>query len=388
MPTTDRPARTDASLREQFPVLASGLYLNHAAIGPWPRCAADAVQAFAEENMSRGPGSYARWIRRENDLRNALARLVGAPSGESIALLKNTTEGISTVAWGLDWQPGDNVVLPRDEFPSNRLPWLAQAERGVEIREIDMRAAPDAEAALLEAMDAGTRLLTVSAVQWSDGFRLDLQRLGEACHARDVLFFVDAIQQVGALPVDVAACHIDFLAADAHKWLLGPEGIAPFYSSERARERLTLRQLGWHMFDDPWNFERDDWTPALGARRFEAGSPNSTGQAALHASVGLLLEQGVERIGRRVLRNTEFLLEELARLEGVQLISRSEPARRSGIVSFRSRSAPARELYRQLGALGTTCAVREGAVRLSPHFYQDEKMLETFMDQLRGLLTL
>jgi len=388
MPTTDRSTRTDATLREQFPVLASGLYLNHAAIGPWPRCTADAVQAFAEENTSGGPSGYARWIRRENDLRGALARLIGASSGESVALLKNTTEGISTVAWGLDWQPGDNVVLPRDEFPSNRLPWLAQAEQGVEIREIDLRAAPDAEAALLEAMDERTRLLTVSAVQWSDGFRLDLQRLGEACHARDVLFFVDAIQQVGALPVDVDACRIDFLAADAHKWLLGPEGIAPFYSSEQARERLTLRQLGWHMFDDPWNFQRDDWAPARSARRFEAGSPNSIGQAALHASVGLLLEQGMERVGRRVLRNTEFLLEELARLDGVQLISRSEPARRSGIVSFRSRSAPARELYRQLGALGTTCAVREGAVRLSPHFYQDEKMLETFMDQLRGLLAL
>jgi selenocysteine lyase/cysteine desulfurase len=388
MPTTDRPARTDATLQEQFPGLASGLYLNHAAIGPWPRCAAAAVQAFAEENLVLEPSGYARWIRRENDLRGALARLIGAPSGESIALLKNTTEGISTVAWGLDWQPGDNVVLPRDEFPSNRLPWLAQAGQGVEIREIDLRAAPDAEAALLEAMDARTRLLTVSAVQWSDGFRLDLQRLGEACHARDVLFFVDAIQQVGALPVDVVACRIDFLAADAHKWLLGPEGIALFYSNERARERLTLRQLGWHMFDDPWNFQRDDWTPTRSARRFEAGSPNSTGQAALHASVGLLLQQGMERVGRHVLRNTEFLLMELARLEGVQLISRKEPARRSGIVSFRSRSVPARELYRQLGELGTTCAVREGAVRLSPHFYQDESMLETFMDQLRGLLAL
>jgi len=256
----------------------------------------------------------------------------------------------------------------------------------VEIREIDIRAASDAEAALLDAMDARTRLLTVSAVQWSDGFRLDLQRLGDACHARRVLFFVDAIQQLGALPVDVQACRIDFLAADAHKWLLGPEGIAPFYSSDNARGQLTLRQQGWHMFDDPWNFQRDDWTPADSARRFEAGSPNSTGQAALHASIGLLLEHGMERIGARVLRNTEYLLAGLMPLQGVQLVSHSEPARRSGIVSFRCDSVQARELYRNLAALGTTCAVRDGAVRLSPHFYQDEQQLETFMDQLRGLL--
>jgi selenocysteine lyase/cysteine desulfurase len=386
MPKETRPARVNERLLEQFPSLASGLYFNHAAIGPWPRCAAAAVREFAQENLQRGPAGYARWIRRENLLRDDLARLIGAASGASIALLKNTTEGISTVAWGLDWRPGDNIVLPCSEFPSNRLPWLAQAAHGVEIREIDIRAAGDAETALLDAMDARTRLLTLSAVQWSDGFRLDLQRLGDACHARQVLFFVDAIQQVGALPIDVQACRIDFLAADAHKWLLGPEGIAPFYSSDRARGQLTLRQQGWHMFDDPWNFQRDDWTPANSARRFEAGSPNSTGQAALHASVGLLLEHGMERVGARVLRNTEFLLAGLTQLKGVQLVSHSEPARRSGIVSFRCDSVQARELYRKLAALGTTCAVREGAVRLSPHFYQDEQQLETFMDQLRGLL--
>jgi len=386
MPSADRSARADTTLLEQFPGLAAGMYFNHAAIGPWPRCAAVAVQEFAEENLQRGPAGYARWIRRENELREALARLVGAPAGDSIALLKNTTEGISTVAWGLDWRTGDNIVLPCSEFPSNRLPWLAQAAHGVQVREVDIRAARDAEAALLEAVDASTRVLTVSAVQWSDGFRLDLQRLGDGCRARQVLFFVDAIQQLGALPVDVTACHIDFLAADAHKWLLGPEGIAPFYSSGRGRAELTLRQQGWHMFENPWDFERDDWTPADSARRFEAGSPNSTGQAALSASVGLLLEYGMERVGARVLQNTDYLLERLGRLKGLQVLSRSEPGRRSGIVSFRSEAIPARHLYRELGALGTTCAVRGGAVRLSPHFYQDEKMLETFMDQLTGLL--
>jgi selenocysteine lyase/cysteine desulfurase len=386
MPIVDRPARAEPTLLEQFPSLGSGIYLNHAAIAPWPRRTAAAVAEFAEENLHRGPAGYARWIRRENELRTALAGLIGAPSGDSIALLKNTTEGISVVAWGVNWRPGDNIVLPCAEFPSNRLPWLAQAARGVEIREIDIRAARDAESALLDAVDARTRLLAVSAVQWSDGFRLDLQRLGEGCHAGQVLFFVDAIQQLGALPLDVASCHVDFLAADAHKWLLGPEGIAPFYTSERGRGQLELRQQGWHMVDDPWNFQREDWTPADSARRFEAGSPNSVGQAALHACVGLLLEYGVERVGARVLENTAYLFERLGRLEGVQVVSRTEPERRSGIVSFRSDAFPARQIYRALGALGTTCAVREGAVRLSPHFYQDEQVLETFMQQLEELL--
>jgi selenocysteine lyase/cysteine desulfurase len=386
MPTPDRPALTDQSLRNQFPILESGLYLNHAAIGPWPRCAAEAMQAFAAENMESGPARYAAWVRRENALREDLASLIGAGSGDSIALLKNTTEGISAVAWGLDWRSGDNLVLPRFEFASNRLPWLAQSGLGVEIREIDIRAAEDAESALIDAMDTRTRLVAVSSVQWSDGLRLDLQRLGEACRRRQALFFVDAIQQLGALPLDVEACRIDFLAADAHKWLLGPEGIALFYSRDAAREHLTLHQRGWHMFDDPWNFEREDWTPATSARRFEAGSPNSAGQAAMHASLGLLRGIGMDRVGKRVLQNTDFLLDRLQSIPGLTVASNPEPKRRSGIVSFNCASLPSQDLRRQLAARACSCAVRDGTLRVSPHFYQDERVLEAFLEQLVEIL--
>jgi cysteine desulfurase/selenocysteine lyase len=386
MPPPDRSTRSATVLREEFPILAAGPYLNHAAIGPWPRCAAEAMQTFAEENLQQGPAAYPAWIRRENELRRNLARLIGARSADGIALLKNTSEGISTVAWGLDWRRGDNLVLPRFEFPSNRLPWLAQAAQGVEVREVDIRRAPDAEAALLAAMDERTRLLSVSAVQWSDGFRLDLQRLGDGCRQRRVLFFVDAIQQLGALPVDVDACRIDFLAADAHKWLLGPEGIALFYAGGQARSQLGLRQQGWHMYDDPWNFQREDWTPATSARRFEAGSPNSAGQAALHASLGLLLEQGSPAIAARVLENTDYLLKRLSKLRGVTIVSSSEPLRRSGIVSFQSETTPVRDIYHKLGAAGCACAVRDNAVRLSPHFYQEESVLQEFVGHLADAL--
>lgn len=361
--------------RDQFPTLRHGLYLNHAAIGPWPRCAAEAVHGFTEQSLRPGTDVFRAWIAREKSLRERLAKLVNATSADDIALLKNTTEGISLVAWGLDWQPGDNVVLPAGEFASNRLPWLAQSRRGVEVREVDIRAAAQAEAALLGAMDARTRLLSVSAVQWNDGFKLDLARLGTACRRRNVLFFVDAIQQLGALPIDVQAAQIDFLAADAHKWLLGPEGIAVFYCREALRPRLELMQQGWHMFDFPWDFERRDWTPSASAKRFEAGSPNSMGQAALHASTGLLLEQGMARVAGRVLANTDFLLHNLAATPAVRIVSRREPERRSGIVTFVHERVPAQRLQRLFRDNGVECAVRDGGIRLSPHFYQQESDL-------------
>jgi selenocysteine lyase/cysteine desulfurase len=187
-----------------------------------------------------------------------------------------------------------------------------------------------------------------------------------------VLFFVDAIQQLGALRVDVQACHISFLAADAHKWLLGPEGIAVFYSSADARPLLRLRQLGWHMFDQPFSFCRTEWMPADSARRFEAGSPNTLGQVALQASLGLLLATGPEEIERRVLANSAALLDGLARIPGIHLVSRADVPRRSGIVSCRSANTPANRLHAALLRAGVTSAVRDDAIRLSPHFYQGD----------------
>ncbi|MGD2129771.1 MAG: aminotransferase class V-fold PLP-dependent enzyme [Lysobacterales bacterium] len=375
----------DNALRKQFPILERPPYLNHAGIAPWPRAAAEAAQAFAEENLREVASNYPQWIRRESALRDDLATLTGAASADDIALLKNTTEGISLVAWGLDWKEGDNVVLPRGEFPSNRLPWLAQARRGVEVREIDIRETEDAEAALIGAMDERTRLVTVSAVQWSDGFRLDLPELGAACRSRGAWFFVDGIQQLGALPLSVVDCGVHFLSADAHKWMLGPEGIAVFYCCEEGRQALDLSQQGWHMFEDPFHFARDDWTPTDSARRFEAGSPNSMGQAAMHASVRMLLDHGMQRVGQRVLHNTECLADAVDSLPHLRLTSRREQRRRSGILSFQSELLPAREIYRKLSSAGVACALRGDSVRLSPHFYQGEAVMEEFIGILKKL---
>jgi selenocysteine lyase/cysteine desulfurase len=384
MPSSNSPDTLPPPPVDQFPILDQGLYFNHAAVGPWPRCTAEAVQAFAEENMLRGSAGYRYWYARENELRHRLAELAGAPSPDSIALLKNTTEGICAVAYGLGWQAGDNVVLPIGEFPSNRLPWLAQAVHGVEIREIDIRAADHAESALLDAMDGNTRMLSVSAVQWNDGFRLDLHRLGDACRRRDVLFFVDAIQQLGALPMDVEACHIDFLAADAHKWLLAPEGIAVFYCSDAARPRLQLLQQGWHMFEHPWTFDRENWAPAASSKRFEAGSPNSVGQAALNASAGLLLDYGMENVGARVLSNTDFLLRNLEDVPGIRSRSATAPERRSGIVCFSHQSLPVNDLHHALTRAGVSTVIRDDSIRLSPHFYQCEEQLTEFLNILQA----
>ena len=363
----------------EFPILEHGLYANHAAIAPWPRAASQAVAEFAQENCEIGAEKYSRWLLREKHLRKNLAGLINADSPNDIALLKNTTEGICTVANGIDWRSGDNMVLPMGEFPSNRLPWLALQRFGVEVREVDIRSSQEPEQALLARMDKRTRLLSVSAVQWTDGLRLRLEILGKACRLNNVLFFVDAIQQLGAMQMDVQACGIDFLAADGHKWLLAPEGIAVFYCREGLRESLQLSQQGWHMVDEPYQFNRDQWQASKAATRFEAGSPNTLGQAALHASVGLLQDVGMQHVEACITANSLSLSAGLADISGLELVRPFDTQRVSGIVSFRIPDKGPAEVHRALQQRQLICAIRGDAIRLSPHFYQAGKPLQEIL---------
>ena len=371
---------------DEFPVLQQGLYANHAAIAPWPRAASEAVAAFARENAEIGPEKYNRWILRESQLRRGLARLINAVSPDDIALLKNTTEGICTVANGIDWRAGDNLVLPADEFPSNRLPWLALQRYGVEVREVDIRSAENPEKALLEQIDKRTRLLSVSAIQWTDGLRLKLEELGRFCQHNDVLFFVDAIQQLGAMQMDVQACGIDFLAADGHKWLLAPEGIAVFFCREGVREKLQIHQQGWHMVDEPYQFDREDWQPSKTAMRFEAGSPNTLGQVAMHASIGLLHDVGMPRVEALIEENSRVLSAGLADISGVELLRPLDPRRVSGIVSFRPLNKNPVEILKALKQRQLSCALRGGGIRLSPHFYQAGKPVLEMLDLVEHVI--
>jgi len=379
---TTEPVQARTIPVDEFPILQHGLYANHAAIAPWPRAAADAVAEFALENATIGAERYSRWLLRESRLRISLAGLINAESADDIALLKNTTEGICTVANGIDWRTGDNLVLPAQEFPSNRLPWLALERHGVEVREVDIRATVEPEKALLRQIDSRTRLLAVSAVQWTDGLRLRLETLGQYCQQNNVLFFVDAIQQLGALQMDVQSCGIDFLAADGHKWLLAPEGIAVFYCRGSRREQLQHTQRGWRMLDEPYQFNREHWQASNTASRFEAGSPNMLGQVALHASLGVIESFGMPAVEALITANTRNLSAGLAAIPGVELVRPFDPQRVSGIVSFRPPQTDLAGFQQALKERRLVCAVRGGAIRLSPHFYQAGAPLQEMLDQI------
>ena len=367
----------------EFPLQDSIVYLNHAAVAPWPRRTVDAVKAFAEENGSIGSHNYASWVHTEALLREQLRQLLHARSCDEIALLKNTSEALSVVAWGLPWTAGDNVVISKQEFPSNRVVWESLDVLGVETRHADLDKGESPEAALMARMDERTRLLSVSSVQYGSGLRLDLAKLGNACRERGILFCVDAIQTLGALDLNVRTCQADFVMADGHKWMLAPEGLAVFYCRQEVMERIALKQYGWHMLKDPLNFASHSREIAHNGRRFECGSPNMLGIHALHASLGLILETGIDRIEQLVLQNTRFMLDFLAaRGDRFEIITPCTPGRYAGIVTFKPLRESPESLFDRLRQHHIACALRGGGVRFSPHFYTPRNKLFTALSLL------
>ena len=375
----------DHRWQAEFPQANGLCYLNHAAVAPWPKRAAEAVSAFASENLQQGAQDYPRWSRGERQLRDQLRTLLNAPHSDDIALVKNTSEALSFVAQGVDWQPGDQVIISNQEFPSNRLPWEALAGRGVEVIAVDLGSEP--EQALIDAMGPSTRLLSISSVQYGTGLRLDLQQLGTACRARGVLFCVDAIQTLGAQPFDVQQIDCDFAMADGHKWLLAPEGLGVFFCHARVRDQLQLTQHGWHMVEAIGDYDRSDWHPARSARRFEAGSPNTLAQQAMSASLSLLLEADMPWVAAQLDARICLLAERLQALPGVQVLSDMRPGRRSGIITFSVAGQDHKALHKALMDRGVVCALRGGGIRWSPHFYTPQSTLESALAQLAELIT-
>lgn len=316
------------------------------------------------------------WLEESNETRTRFAALIGASSDE-IAFIKNTSEGLSIVAAGFPWKTGDNLVTSDVEFPSNIYPWLRLESRGVEVRMVKSREGRIPREDLFASCDGKTRMIALSSVEFANGYRNDLAPIGEFCRKQGIFFCVDAIQSLGVLPIDVKSCGIDALAADGHKWLLAPEGIGGFYLSREVLEMVEPVVLGWHSVRNRFDFETYDFRLAPDARRFEPGSFNMVGISAFGASLGLLLEVGVERIWERVRRLTDRVIESAERAR-YEVISPRNPEDRSGIVTFRVPGADPQALWKSLLARGVVCSPRLGGIRVSPHFYNTPEEIERF----------
>jgi len=350
--------------RPEFPVTENLLYLNHAAVAPLARRAAEAMKWLADDALHNGSLHYDKWLESYDGLRAAMSKLIHADPGE-IAIVKNTSEGISTVALGLAWQPGDKIVAFREEFPANYYIWKKLEEwKGVHVEWLSYLDSLET----IEQAARGAKLLAISFVQYLSGYRADLTAIGEICRRHGVFFFVDAIQGMGAFPLDVRAMNIQALAADGHKWLLGPEGCGVMYIQQDWQDRIEPMEFGWTTVAGFVDYSSRDMAVRRDAGRYECGTLNTVGCFGLRASTELILEVGVENIAPHV-QHLGDLIADGARALGYEVMMERTPATGAGIVCIRKPGTDARVTHAHLKARGILTAPRQGWVRVSPHFY-------------------
>jgi cysteine desulfurase / selenocysteine lyase len=373
---------TRQRLREQMPVTQKWAYFDHAAVCPITAPGAAAMHLCVEQSLLEGDTAWPEWGRKLRETRQAAANLINAHPDE-IALTPNTTTGINYIAEGLDWRTGDNIVTLADEYPSNLYPWLQQADRGVETRMVPTSDGRVDYDQLAEYCDERTRVITVSWVAFSNGCRRDLKTIGEIARRCGALFFVDAIQGLGAFPLDVRETPIDFLAADGHKWMLGHEGAGMAYIR---RDRLPLLRaigVGAHSVVQDQDYTRIELTLKETASRYEGGSINVPGMLGWGASIGLLQEIGVENIAAAVLNITDHICGRLSEL-GLRVVSPLEGEERSGIISFEYPADDLVAVRRHCLQRGVALATRAGRIRVSPHGYNNHDDVDRLIASLRS----
>ncbi|HKZ03728.1 MAG TPA: aminotransferase class V-fold PLP-dependent enzyme [Pyrinomonadaceae bacterium] len=369
-------------LRALFPVTQHVIYLNHAAVAPPPTPTIQAVESQLRAVSENGSLNYRGWLTVKEETRQLMASIIGARP-EQVAFMRNTSDGLSTVANGLNWRPGDNLVTFRKEFPSNVYPWIRLRNAlGVELRFCEERDGRIDLEELIRLIDHKTRVVAISHVQYASGFRVDLERLGRAARKHDALLVVDIIQSLGVRPLNVDAELIDVAAAACHKWLLTPEGIGVLYLSDRARERIEPSLVGWTSVPQPEDYNNFEQGWNKGALAWDTGTAPTALFYGLKSSLTLIMEVGIERIAAYLAELTDHLCREL---EGsnYEVVSSRRDTERSQIVCIKHRAGIApMSLYTHLRNQSIITAPRGGRLRISPHFYNSTDEIDRLVHSL------
>ncbi|RJP24617.1 MAG: aminotransferase class V-fold PLP-dependent enzyme [Candidatus Omnitrophota bacterium] len=368
-------------IRDEFELVRNGtIFLNHAGTSPLSRRCADAMQWAVELNRTMPPDAWGQFQQRLSDCRNLLARMLNVQANE-IAFSRNTTEGINWIANGIDWRPGDRIVTIRGEYPANIYPWMRLREKGITLHLIQ----PIEERVTLEQIEKelvpGTRLFTISFVQFASGFRIDLEAVGELCRKKGVLFFVDLIQGMGVFPLDLKKAHVDFAAGASQKWLLGPQGAGFFYCPHTLFNVIQPTCVGADTMAEPLPYLHYEYELRADTARFEYGTPPSINLIGLEAALNLFEEAGMENVCERVRILTTILVEGALK-KGFHCHSPRGDDEWSGIVILTHPLHSNQTILKQLEVKNIRATEREGRIRLAPHFYQTEEEMTLVVDAL------
>ncbi len=374
-----------ARFREEMPVTKKWAYLDHAAVAPMPKPTREAIRQLIDEVAAEGDTIWPMWAARNEEVRATAAKMINASTNE-IAFIPNTSAGIGLVAEGIAFRPGDNVVTLANEFPSNQYPWMNCADRGVETRALPVDNGVVDLNRIADACDERTRLVSISWVGYASGYRIDVKQAARMAHDQGAYLFLDAIQGLGVYPLDVKDSQVDFLAADGHKWMLGPEGAGLLYVRQERLSELRPLLVGWNSVKARGDYRQVKYEVREDAARYEGGSPNMMGIHGLGASLDLLTAAGVTAnaspVAQRILELVNYAVQQIEACGG-QILSPHSEGHQSGIVTVTKPNLAVERFKKQCFDANVAISARGGGIRLSPHFYNNEDEIDQFVALLR-----
>lgn len=370
-------------IRKLFPYLKTGqVYFNHASLGALPTPVVERINSHLTERSRGEIANFDTMMKYNKEGKEKLGKLLNAPP-ERISWCENVSHAISILAQGLDWKQGDRIILNDLEFPSNVYPFMVLKEQGVEIDFAKSHNGVVDLEDIEQLITPKTRLVSISMVQFITGYRADVNAIGELCRQKGILFCVDAIQAAGNVQIDVEKMKVDFLAGGTHKWLLGMQAMSYFYLTEELQNRVKTKIVGWTSVVDPWNLLDYNLTLLKNADRFQSGTFNDIGMAAIDASLDLFFDYGMDKVERNILSNTQYFLNKLREAGVATVLNNVEEKNLSGIVTI-ILDNPKRKFI-ELEKNNIKCSLRDGFVRFSPHFYNIKDEIDQAVAVLKGI---
>lgn len=370
--------------RSYFPYLANGIiYFNHAALSPISTKVSDSIKALIKQKSETNIDDVSSMLKVFGDTKTMLANLINT-SSDRITFVDNTTNGLNILAQGINWTKGDRILLNDIEFPANVYPFLNLERDGVEVDFIKSHNGVVSAEDIIENVKPGTKLISVSFVQFLTGYRIELQKLGKFCKENGILFCVDAIQGLGAIRLDVQKDNIDFISCGSQKWLMGLQGLGFIYVSKKLQEKLTPKYTGWHSVKNAWNLLDYKLNLKENADAFQTGTLNTMGIYALNASLKLFDEFGNDEIEETVISNSKYFINELDNIGIKSFLVDCDEQNIGGIVSFKHENS--QKIFDELKNKKIIGAVREGVVRFAPHFYNTKEEIIIVVNEVKNLL--
>lgn len=369
--------------RSYFPHLKNGIiYFNHASTAPISTKVKERIDKFIYERSQEARDNYWAFKDIADETKNIIGEMINC-NGERIAFLDNTANGIIWLTLGINWNPGDRIILNDVEFPANVYPFLKLKERGVEVDFIRSQNGIVSAEEIISAIKPETKLISVSFVQFLSGYRIELEKIGKVCKEKGIIFSVDSIQGLGAVRLDVEKFNIDYLANGTQKWMMGLQGLAFIYVRKELQDKMKSAPIGWLAVKDAWKLLDFNLTTKETAERFQPGTLNNLGIYAFNSTMKIFKEFGFDEIENQILSNSKYFIEELAKI-GYKSSLYSLPEKHlSGIVSFRTENG--QKILDHLNQKKIVCSLREGYIRFAPHFYNTKEDIDYVVDALKNI---